>query len=493
MHIDDKILERLILSPESLSVKEKDEILVHLDECVYCKESFDTFEKIYCTINEEALKEPTKNDIDLSGRIKTKMEGRDEQKLLTGKSSEVRIYDGKAEIVGKQKIFTLQNIYYFIKNYPLPSLGFALVASLAIAFITVTFKAQFKDKNPVSLDIKNAVLIAYNKEGDVLWKKHTGSINGNERIDSLMSWPAFGQRRYINLLDIDSDGKNEILLAGFGESKIFSSDTLYCLNNDGNLRWKASPENKKFNYAPKWHRTTWFFVDFFTAKVKNGHKLYVIGHVASYGGTIISTLNPANGEVTSSIYHSGYFSCQSHFDIDKDGNDELFLGATSSYDKPAVMILKSDYLMGVMPDFFSSGHQINGNAMYYILLPVSKLGKLLNKELEHVTGIALNVAIIYKFGKNGFSLLTNDYFISINAAMQLQWAFDSTFSCISVTMGSLYQKAYEEYYRKGLLKVPFNEYKKELLDSVKYWDGDKFVNYPARNKYWKQKFVLPSK
>ncbi|MFA7287995.1 MAG: hypothetical protein WC055_03855 [Melioribacteraceae bacterium] len=485
MHIDDNILEKLVLMNEEFSNDEKKEIFIHLEECALCREAYETYKKLYFEINDEIDKSPTENDIELADRIKRIIKGNQKQKLLFGNESAVRIYEGRAEITRKPKLFTLPNIYFFVKNYPLISFGFSIVASLAIAFLVTTYKSSIKDMNPVSLDNKNGVLQAFNSEGEMIWSKPTGSKSGNEDIDSLMRWHGFVQGKYVSLLDIDDDGKKEVLMTRFGESDTFVDGYLYCFNNDGTQRWVASPEDSKFNYAPKWTRTSWRFDDFFTVKTKSGIRLFVIAHVRAFAGAVVSSLDPETGEITSSIYHSGNFSCKSCFDVDKDGEDEIIIGGTSSYDKPVIVILKSDLLMGEMPSLKNSKPEIKGNSLYYIVLPISKMEELVKYPSPP------NVALIMKTNDDGFSVLANERFITYNNTMQLPYVFDKSFKCLDVSMGNSYGYAYDDYLKDGTFKIPFKEYKKELIDSVKYWDGDKLVDYPTKNKYWNQEIRLP--
>lgn len=483
MHIDEETLEKFILVPDLLGDTARDKIKDHIEGCSRCKVLYNTLTKINNEINNEIGNEPLDIDEEVARRILIRKEKIESARLLTAANS-IQIFNGKAEIISRPKLYSLQGIGYLIKHFPAQVGSFGLVAVLAIGFIIVTLRNSQKDLNPVTLKTQSSILSAFNKEGDLLWKKNIDGIP-DYGIDSLKSW-VYGQKRYLNLVDIDGDGKNELLISGrLEDSGLFRTDSLYCFNNDGTLRWVASPENKKFDYAPTWKRTHWDVTEFFTVKTKSGTKLFVYAPVASFGGTILSSINPIDGRVLSSIFHSGYSVSQYHFDLDKDGNDEIILGGTSSFDKPFLMILKSDFLMGVMPDHFTKQSFIKGNALYYILLPVSSLGKLLS------TTSGSYVSNIYRYNKDGIAVLSNDVAWNEKTQITLQFAFDSTFTCKSVTGGTSYGVFYDKYYKKGLLKTPIDSLYKSLKDSVLYWDGDKFVNYPAKNKYWDEPFKLP--
>lgn len=483
MHIDEEILEKYILIPELLGDTARDKIKDHIEGCSRCKELYNTLTKINIEIKDEIGNEPLDIDEEVARRILVRKEKIESARLLTATNS-IQIFNGKAEIISRPKLYSLQGIGYLIKHFPAQVGGFGLIAVLAIGFIIVTLRNTQKDLNPVTLKAYNSVLSAFNKEGDLLWKKNIDGIP-DYGIDSLQNW-SYDKKRFLNLVDIDGDGKNELLLSGRYEDRgLFRSDTLYCFNYDGSSRWAASPESKKINYAPTWKRTHWVVTEFFTVKTKSGPKLFVYAPVASYGGTILSFINPKDGSVLSSIFHSGYSISQYHYDFDKDGNDEIIMGGTSSFDKPFIMILKSDFLMGAMPDYFTKQNYIKGNALYYILLPVSNLGKLLS------TTSGSYVSNIYKFNNGGIAVLSNDVAWNEKDQIALQFAFDSAFTCKSVTGGTSYSLFYDKYYKKGILKTPIDLVYKSLKDSVLYWDGDKFVNYPTKNKYWNEPFRLP--
>lgn len=221
------------------------------------------------------------------------------------------------------------------------------------------------------------------------------------------------------------------------------------------------------------------------AKIKK-KLLFVVAHDDAYGGCVISTLNPSNGKVTSSLYHSGHITAAANFDIDSDGNDEIFFGGVSSYYKPFLMVIEKDTLMGVMPDFYSTGHKVLGNASYYILFPLTELAAELSKTKS------MEIKKIEKFQNTGVTVLIPEFYDK-NNEVTLQYTLDKNYRIkyINATPTYLY---YFEKIKKIKVTSPdiINNYLNTYRDSLLYWDGDKFVNYPAQNKYWNQKFRLPN-
>lgn len=484
MHIQPQILEKYFLAPELFNESEKDTIDAHLANCILCEKLFNTYKQINENIEEEIEYSPNDIDLEIAKRLYNEKNDINNSNLLVSNNS-VQIFGGKAKIVERPNLFSLSGIVYVFKYYPLQSAGMTLITALAVAFLVFTVNNLRKDKNPVTLKFENSILSTYNIEGELLWKKNVDGIP-NYNLDSLANWN-YSDKRHINILDIDGDGKNEILLTGRYENKgLFRTDSLYCINNDSSIRWIISPENQKFNYAPSWKRTHWEVTEFFTIKTNNGPKLFVYAHVASFGGTVISEINPKNGNIVSSIYHSGYSTAQYHCDIDGDGNEEIIMGGTSSFDRPFILVLSSNHLMGALPDYYTKEKHIKGNALYYILLPVSELGKLL------ANNSGSNVRNLYKFNNNGIAVLVKDVAWSSKEEITLQYTFDSTLTCKTVTAGTSYGIYYDKYYKQGLIKSKLDaEYFNSLKDSILYWDGDNFVPTPCKNKYSSQKFRLP--
>ena len=485
LHIDENKIEQLVLEPEIFNDDERNEILSHINSCSVCKEIYDTYNNIYADLAAGIKRSATSSDEEIARRIYQQLSNSEESKLLAEKNAAVQVYNGRTEIVERTKTFSIGNIFHFIKAYPIPSLGFAVVGVLALAFVVGQYKSYLKDSNPYSLDVKENKILVYNKEGDLLWTKSSVGL-AKFSVDSLMGW-VVNQRRYLSLLDIDSNDKNELLLTGYYKSKgYYNSDSVYCFNSDGSLRWVIGPEDAKYNYAPKWKRTQWSIRDFFTVKTKSGNNLYVIADDESYAGAVISQVDPKTGKILSSLYHSGWLTAENHFDIDGDGNEEIIIGGTSSFDKPSLMVLRSNnYLKGVMPDLYQTQkNAVKGNAEYYLMLKVSDLGKLLSE-----SG-AYDIYEIKKFDKNGIEVLTREILSHKNRYDYdaLVYAFDANLNAKHLTASASFAKLYSDMLEKGRLKAPLDSvYFKALKDSILYWDGDKFVNYPTKNKYWNNK------
>lgn len=479
LHIKETELELFAYSPEAFSEEENKNILSHLDKCSLCKDIYNSYKNIYIAISNGLEKEPDEIDKELAAKIVGKFEGRQHSKLLTDSKTSVEIFNGRVNLVTKPKFFSLQYFIYIIKNYPVQTTGFAFIAALALAFIVSTIKSSVKDVNPAFIEIEKNIIKVYSRDADLLFKKACNGIpNLEPRL--LMRWQP-DRKRYINILDIDNDGINEILISGSGEEKsIFANDSLYCFSNKGELKWATYPELPNNPETPEWHRTTLRVQEFFTTEYGDDKKLFAISRDANYAGALISELNAETGEVVSTLYFAGWATVELTIDLENDGNDEIIIGGGDTFNKPFIMILKADKLKGVMPDFYSQNkNYAKGSAYIYLQLYFNLLSKYDEGFLQNP-----GIITISKLTGGGFQIVTHEHGSGASAS-GLQYAFNSNAEVTHISAGSEYLFRYQNLLENGFVTQRLDSnYYEMLKDSINYWDGDKFVNYHSANKYW---------
>lgn len=481
LHIEENKIEMLILSPMSFSEIEKKDILLHLGKCNLCHEIYETYIKIYEDIHLRDLNDPTVNDEEIAKKIHAKFHQVNESKLLSENSEAVQIYNGKTEIVTRRKLFSLQNIFYFVKSYPAPSFGFVIVSALAIAFIVGQVKNTIKDKNPVFADVKSGALNIYNNSWEALWKKAAYGIP-ELKSEMLSDW-GFPFKRHVNISDIDSDNKNEVLVSGdFTDKGLYRTDSLYCYNFDGTKRWVTGPENIHSGSIPNWKRTEWLIQDYLTINTRGNKRLFLVANDWTYALTLVSEIDPKNGQVLSSIYHSGWFFSDLLLDLDNDGNDEIILSGTSNdYYRPVIMVLRAGGFKGAIDksELLNPNDNHKGNALYYLLLPVT------NYHQKYASSGVVELREIRKTDK-GFTVITFEVQPkNVNGTFGLVYSFDKNMQIRNIIPTNWFQKQYNDLYEKGVFKEPLDSnYFQNLKNSILYWDGDKFVNYPTKNKYY---------
>ncbi len=486
MHIEEKVLEKFVINPESFNDLQRNFINEHLSSCSKCLEVYNLLHEIYSEYENNLIKLSDKEDVILHDKLLEQIR-QSSKKLLPAGDKELLVKFYNNTSISKFNHFFLKIYRYYIV-YPVRSISitFIFVFMLILSFNSLK-NTFFKDRNPFYLTKESAFIKVYNKSGEFLWQVFAGDLP-DEPLDSLMDF-SINKNRKIYLEDIDNDNKNELLITGGNKSdvKLFSSDTLYCFNYDGTLRWKTFPESKEFIYAPHWRRTKWGIKYFNKVVTKNGVKLFLLALDRIYAGTVMSLIDPITGKILSSTYLAGHTVSLLIKDIDNDGFDEIIVGGFSTYKKPRIAILKTDYFMGVLPDFYSEKYNlIKGNALYFILLPNTELCE----KLQTISNrFVLDLFENKTYG--GFTAVTSEIEIN-NKYYGLMFAFDSLVTCRHISTNKQYTDNYYKYFENKIVSAPLDSITLEnLKKEILYWDGDQFVKYPAKNKYWNQPFILP--
>jgi len=500
MHIEENKIAVLVFSPDMLDESEKDSMFAHINECGLCKEIFDATKNIYDDVITKTEDPATANDKEFAAKIYTNIKG-EKNKSLTLKEkllplsgsvvgdSAVEIYNGKTQIVEIRKTFSLQNIFYYVKRHPVVSGGFALVGALAFAFVIMTYKGAIKNNNPVYADIKEGILKIYNSDGELLWKKTVGNIPDTKLDEPITEKNRFN-KRYLSLLDIDNDNKNEVLISGATNDGLFTIDSLYCFESNGKLRWTTSAGKFTDFGTERWQHGRWHITDFFTVYSNGRNNLIVIANDAVYAPLIISKVDPGNGNVVSSYYHCGWnFEARAQkLDVNGDGNEEIIIGLTNNaYRKAALLVLSSDRLEGMSPantDFYPS--YLKGKELYYILFPITNLGQKFARAYSFI------VSDLYKSSK-GITALTRECPGDPDLKeCRIIYSFDNSLNVLNAIGSAEFNRNYDELYKKGAFtETKDSNYFQNLVDSVKYWDGDKFVSYHTMNKYYSTETLMP--
>lgn len=481
-HIDENILEEFAINSSSFSENKAAEIKLHLESCAFCRDIYSVFYKINTDLKNIPEKLPDENDKELAEKIVGKFGRTSARRLGSRGSQTITIHDGKVEISQKKKLIPVLNYFSVIRKHPVQSAGALILAGILFFLFMPTLKNSFNPPNPAFIELKSSKLIILDKNAEPLWELPAFGIP-EERMEKLTQW-VYGDKRYINVIDINNDGINEILISGKDiPNTKYSSDSVYCFSNKGNLLWVSGAEKPGNSDAPKWRRTQTKVRDFFATKYGREKKLFVVANDASYAGAFISELNPENGKVLSTIYHAGWLSASLCLDLDKDGNDEIILGGINTFNKAVIMILKTDRVDGVMPDYFSPGNNYKkGTAYAYVQLYCRDLSRIDHKFLS-----GYDITELGRFGENGFHTLTLEYSLDMQKDRSgVQYAFDNKINIIYISAGSEYSQKYDQLLNEGLVKEPLDSnYYKTLKDSVQYWDGDRFVNHFALNKHYR--------
>jgi hypothetical protein len=126
---------------------------------------------------------------------------------------------------------------------------------IAILAVTATVKSRRRLVEPVRARLVGDTVVAETADGELVWRfTFPGALKKQIPGDV---------RVLIHVADIDGDGHREVLVAPPFEEEPRAA--LYCLNSDGQLRWRYQPE-ATWRFGPReytgpWQLTAFTFVD----------------------------------------------------------------------------------------------------------------------------------------------------------------------------------------------------------------------------------------
>ncbi len=449
-HIEEKILERYVLRADGGT---DPAIEAHLKECPGC----------------DALRQQIKSYYDEFSEIRRERTVENPE-AITLRNMRVAPFETL-----RMPVTLPARVVLFAIRHPAYSV-MSLAAAIVLALVLLYPGKAPKDLNPSYARPKDEFLVVYNKDGEELWRKH---VEKGWDIE-LAKWPL--NRRSIFTADADGDGKNEVFCIYGG---IYDNPTLnavFCYNPDGSERWKY-----------QYHRNISFgsesFVDnyFFNSMVvgdfdRDGHLDIIaeLEHAKRYPNVIIR-LDAKTGDFLGEFWHPGNVEYMAHRDIDGDGVEEIFLTSSNAFAGAApLLVLDPRAIKGVAPvppEFAPSGVP-QGLEKYYLLFPRSGLEK--SKDFLSTAG-----EVMYFKSDGTLELIVSDHFKN-GTSFALNFYLDSTMRCTKV----LATEPNLQYARRlQSEELTLRKITESILDSlrtsIQYWDGEKFVNEPTMNKYYK--------
>jgi hypothetical protein len=483
-HIETDKLEKFILSPEDFNTEERGKIASHIDGCAYCKEYSEKLTAFYDSVSKELQNEPTEKDKAFAekllvpkGWIPTRNWLALPEKKLALQERVDNALSTFVEIIEPYHRPLAKRFVHYIKAHPIRVASeFSLAAGLV--FATLLIRPMFKDTNPSYARAKDEFLVVYNKDGEELWKKHIGMGYDLEKYFNA-NVVAKVPDRYLTTIDVDHDGRKEIIAIFGWRNMIEWRNSVVCYNVDGSERWTY-----------KLHRNMTFGTESFS----DGYGIYsmiagdfdrdgrveliaVAIHEMYYPSAIIS-LDASNGVLLSEYWHSGHFGEFDHHDIEGNGIDDLlFVGQHNGYNQACFVVLDSRNVVGhsPAPPSYSPLGITPGNEKYYLLFP--------RADISRFSTFRRN---------NGRSLFfTADSLVKVTVEEQIdnQWGvgllyfFNRSMECVRVDGSDQFVAFHKKMEaEKKLTKKLDAQYYEDLRRQVQYWDGDKFVNTATMNK-----------
>jgi hypothetical protein len=473
-HISEQRLEAFFLSPADAMEEERNAITRHCELCASCAENFHALQTFYTELSAALQQSPTAEDVRCAEDIFSRKVSPHRQ--LEAPKSALRVFQGYLDIITPQ-LSLWRKVRQYAKEHPLKSTGATSLAFGIVAALYFVFKPISAKTNLEYARAEKEFLIAYNHDGQELWRKHIGI---GYDIETKLYGSQNAYENYLVVLDVDNDGTKEII-ANFGPFQSFARrKEIICFNADGSERWSYAMKQEMTFGKEK------IFGNYYPSLlVANDFDHNGIGDVVmianndTYYPTSIVHLNASDGTILSEYWHCGNICDIKYLDIDHDGIDEILcIGQNNSFNLASFTIFDPRSIVGHSPSD-SSRTPVGipaGTEKYYILFPRS--------DLQILATAKRNIAESMH--------ISNDSLIRINVGEHIGsdkyyhlYFFDSKFQCFRVDgedwFITFHRKMEAE---KKLTRQLDAHYYEELRTGVQYWNGEKFVNEPTMNKWY---------
>jgi hypothetical protein len=322
--------------------------------------------------------------------------------------------------------------------------------------------------------------MAYNKYGKPVWGSN---ILSEQDIDVYNN---VERNKRIILNDLDNDEYNDILLLLSDEKNKILNRTLFCYNYDGNLKWKTVIPQHDSLYGNDYCSNDILIGTMSLVNSGNRKEIIINYRICLLFPNFTMKIN-SKGKIISKFYNPGAINRIVNYDFDNDGKEELLCtGINNDYDKSGVLILfDPEYLSGCAPGYRFPQNRSKGLMKYYLLFPKTDVGRFTNSGSSFARLVDINgeriIVIIREL--DGYTDIKN---IRHSQEYVTLYTLDKWLNVLNVETSSEFDTKYQMLVNEGKLKPITNwkEFENKLISNVRWWDGDKFVNYPTMNKYY---------
>ena len=465
-HIDETTIHLFALEAPEVE-HQREDIESHLRECEGCLEIYSDIKSFYKDVKE---------DVEQEQRLPVLV--RDQLPAINARYLEEKYRDHP---IRRQFELTIPlRIARWVFKHPYVSVGSGVgTLGLAAALLVLTLKPVVKDRNPSYARPEKEFLVAYNKEGDELWRKHIGiGYDVQEAGTQVREDP----ERVVKTINVDGNGDNEVIsIFGWSVALKDSKDlplknTIVCYNADGKERWKYE-YHRQMTFGKDSFADDYIFNLMLTGDFDRDGKVEVIAEASQppWSPNVIVKLNASAGTLVSEYWSRGAFDCFAHKDIDGDGIEEIiFGGQNNSYRRGCLAVFDPRYIKGhvPLPDTSTPEGVAQGMEKYYVMLPLVDLEGI-------IIGDVPNEVLKIDVHNDG----SMEIQVMDKSVAPIIYDFDSAMRCQKVRGSATFEVRYRKLESEGKITRKLdNQYYDELRKGILYWDGEKFVSEPTMNK-----------
>lgn len=453
-HLDETTIELFVLRSPEIEAQ-RPAIERHLRECDGCRELYDTIASFYADVRDDLTSTenlPAVRKVDLPMQNRVGLE---------------RYHD----MAGREMISSAPfRAARWVVRHPYKATTSGLVViGLAAALLTLTPRLSFKDQNPAYVKNQNDSLQVYNRNDEFLWSKYLG-FKLQEPDRELRGNVA-------QVVDVDRDGKNEVILvAGLGGIYSSSRDSIFCFENDGRVRWSRKL-GKKIKFGDRKFTNVYSALSFQTGDFDNDGEIEVLvyAHHMTWEPAVLTLLSAKDGTTKGEYWHRGHIESLLIHENNNGTKDIIVGGQNNSFDEAALIILDPRHFAGSAPSTPSDpcSDQVPGREKYFLLFPPTDLELKIGSHPRNTTG------------NLGFSDSVLTAVVSEAAEWErvgLYYEFNTHMHCMAIYPSDDYRAQFEKCVKTGELKPMTKDYFENIRKNILYWDGEKFVHEPTMNK-----------
>lgn len=348
------------------------------------------------------------------------------------------------------------------------------ISASATIILAVLFAYLFVldlDDNPFSIEADGIRVLVKNQRGKLLWQKNVG-------IPKSDLFSVAQLKRYVRIVDINEDGKNELIVCRINDDSSETDDTfasVYCYDFKGNKIWSYSfvdTAHSKREILPPVYAIT--MVDTMTIAGKKS-LILISGNSQTFSSALFRIDLRAGERLPGTLWCSGFIVEGLLKDINNDGRkDFIGSGLDNGFEDAVFMAVEIDTLTKVRPtteEYLIRGYPV-AKMLSYIRFP--KTDYDIYRKMR-MPAIYYNTFIDNPAQKYFQFIVNSDY---SQEAAALWYQVDYNLGDVNVIVDNNIRVIRDILVAKGVLQLPYTdtpEYVEKIKSKILYYKDGAWV------------------
>jgi len=352
-----------------------------------------------------------------------------------------------------------------------------IVIAAAIVYSLYGIILPGLDKSPVSFEYKGRKYHLFNQYGKKIWESEMMTTES----DNLINAKELSYKTSL-LVDLDDNKENEFYYTHIVQDNHEKTNSIFNYRNDSLKVFFTLPLKNIYTLGNRDTMLSTIAILYFNtieSQLPGKKNILFQGSHRMWFPSVVGVIDH-EGKPVSEFWNYGALRMYAQFDIDGDGSNELFLGGTYNKDNRATFVVfDKDYIDGSSPEFDISGRNRPGLERHYIELPRSLIlekSKKVRNDVNMITLIGDTLFAVHSTEYDELDPSTGYRYIAI-----LIYIFDFKMNCLEINTEDRYNKIYSLERQKDPSLPDIRTYCDSLKNHVRWWDGEKYVNYAAEN------------